>query len=190
MSHTALSWTAVVVVTAAAATPVRAQPPIPEPSPRLAELHFQLGEWETTTKFMDPTGKVVREREGREVTTLEHGGLLVRSLTYIDERPEPVARRWQYFDRYKKRLYDVSFDLVGHFERRREERVGDLLAFAFPEPESFQDGVFRDWRKTYSDVTANSYRVTWAYSEDGEDWTAQIVIDFRRAASTGDRRGE
>ena len=153
---------------------------VPAPSERLEELHFQLGDWKTTTRILGQDGKVVSERAGSQHTTLEHGGLLILSLSYSEGTDDPVQRRWQYLDQYKKRLFDVTFDMVGHFERRREQWNGDRLTFSFPEPESFQDGVFRNWRKTYYDIKPDSYRVIWDHSEDGKNWTEQIEILYRK----------
>ncbi len=153
---------------------------IPEPSPRLEELEFTLGTWETDLRVVDSNGEVVRESKGREVVTLENNGLLLLGSSYQEGGDEPVQRRWQFFDRYKKRLNDVTFDLVGHFERRVETRNGDKLAFGFPEPVSFQDGIFRDWRKTYSEITADSYKVIWEHTDDGLDWTRWAEVSFKR----------
>lgn len=160
--------------------PAFAQFPNIEVPEQLDELHFKLGSWSGISKEYDSEGKLARERKMKLVVKLEHGGMLVHSFLYTEGRDEAIMRVWQYFDRYKKRLYDVTFDIAGHFERRQETRNDGKLAFEFPEPESFQDGVFRNWRKTYSGVEKDSFRWTWEYTEDGRKWTKRFVADFTR----------
>ncbi len=164
------------------ATTSGAQPPRIEPSPALEKLHFQIGTWEVKTDTLDPNGKVVNTFRNRAVVTLAHNGLMLLHLHFGDGQEESSYRIWQYWDRYDQQLYDVSFDQVGHFEHRIETTNDGKLAFHFAEPQAFQDGVPRDWRKTYSEITPESYRLVWDYSEDGEHWTVMFDILYQRVS--------
>ncbi len=173
----------------AVATSTLAQPPKVEPSPELQRLHFQLGSWLTTTRTLDRNGEEVSTRRGRAEIRLEHGGLMIHILVYPQEGDEPVWRIWHFHDRYDGKLHDVSFDAVGHFEHREETNGDGKLAFAFPEPRAFQDGVPRNWRKTYSGITADSFQLLWDYTEDGETWIPIYETTYRREASVESNPG-
>ncbi len=160
--------------------PALAQPPNIEPAPELERLHFQLGSWQVKTTTLDKSGEAFRTRQSRAEISLEHDGLMVHTLLYPEGSEEPVWRIWQYYDRYDGKLHDVSFDAVGHFEHRRELDGNDSLAFAFPEPRAFQDGVPRNWRKTYSDIGEDSFELLWHYTEDGETWVPIYRSAYRR----------
>ncbi len=164
----------VTVVTAATA-----QPRV-DPSPELERLHFQLGSWTTTTRSLDKEGEVVSTRTGRAEISLAHRGLLIHALHYPAGGDEPVWRIWQYHGRYDGILHDVTFDMVGHFEHRTEVDNEGRLAFEFPEMRSFQDGVPRNWRKTYRDVTEGSFVTTWDYTTDGSTWTPIFHTTYER----------
>lgn len=169
-------WILAVVASAALA-----QPPRVDPSPELKRLHFQLGEWETTTETLNKQGDVVSTRRSRAEIGLEHGGLMIHALHFHENDDEPAWRIWQYHDRYDGKLHDVSFDAVGHFEHRVEVTADGDLAFAFPTLQAFQDGVPRNWRKTYSEIAPDSYRVVWDFTEDGSTWTPIFRTTYERA---------
>lgn len=155
-------------------------PPRVEPSPELERLHFQLGQWHVTSQKLDKDGGVAETRHYRVETTLEHRGLLLLSMSYFEGLDMPGMRVWQFFDRYDGMLHDVSFDMVGHFEHRIEGTNDGSLAFAFPEKRAFQDGVPRNWRKTYTDIAEDSYRLSWDYTEDDSTWTPFFRAHFER----------
>ena len=167
-----------------ALVPLLGQPPRVEPSPELERLHFQLGTWKVTAKSFDRAGNLVRTRENRALVTLRHNGLLIHHLEY-DKRPEDsVYRIWQFWDRYDGTLHDVSYDVVGHFEHRVAVDNDGQLAFEFPASRAFQDGVPRNWRKTYSEIEPDSYRMVWEYTEDeGKTWILIFDSLFERIAS-------
>ena len=164
-------------------------PPDVEPSPELERLHFQLGDWLMTSQTLDAEGEVVAQRRSHATIRLEHDGLLLHILVTPEGGDEPVWRIWQFHGPYDGRLHDVSFDMAGHFEHRIEAENDGRRAFAFPEPRAFRDGVPRNWRKTYSAITDDSFVVDWDYSEDEENWTRifHSVYSRRPSAVAGSR---
>ena len=160
-------------------TPTRPGPRV-EPSPELERLKFQVGRWHTASTSFRPTGQVAAVRIGAAEITLEQEGQLLRHRFFVQGLDEPAVRIWQFWDRYEKRLMDASFDLVGHFEVREECDNEGQLCFQFAEKKAFQDGVPRNWRKTYSEVTGDSYLVTWEWTEDDVSWTKIFDIRYRR----------
>ncbi len=164
-------------------------PPIPPPAPDMARLAFLVGDWDLAVEQLSPTGEVVRRDRGRVVITEELGGQLILAVGYR-EGSEIGQRNWKFYNQVAKKLYDVNFDLVGHFEVREETRNGGDLAFSMVEPFVGDDGVPRDWRNTYRPIDRDAFVVEIDHSADGgRTWTLAFRIRHTRRSESAPAAG-
>jgi hypothetical protein len=156
-----------------------AQAPDVAPSPEMEKLGFLVGTWDFETVGLSRKGEVIRRSKGRLETRHEIGGLLLVSDGYTEEGRLAVSN-WKFFHNKKQKLYDVQFDLAGNFEVREAVDVDGDLGFSLIEPFVGEDGVPRDWRKTYRRIKRGSYEIETHYTEDGGvTW----VLAFREYVS-------
>jgi hypothetical protein len=145
----------------------------------MRKLDFLVGKWTLSVEGFDRRGEVVHRSRGAWETTSEMGGLILTSAGYAEDGRIAV-RDWKFHDGPTDRLYDVQFDFAGHFEVRVAVPTGADLAFSLLTPFVGTDGVPRDWRKTFTRLAPDAYRVETHYTEDaGKTW----ILGFRESYS-------
>lgn len=145
------------------------------PHAQMQQLEFLVGDWTMDVEGIDPAGKVVHRSGGSWSTTLEMGGLVLVGAGYTEDG-RLGALDWKFFHKEKGRLYDVQLDLAGNFEVRESVATEGDLAFSLTEPFIGDDGVPRDWRKTFRRTGPAAYEIETHYTEDGgKTW----ILGFR-----------
>lgn len=179
----------VVLTLITAAIPLITVHPQPRvsPHPDMRKLEFLIGRWDLEVEGLDRAGNVVHRSRGSWDTARDMGGLILTGSGYSEDG-RLAARSWKFRHGVDHRLYDVQFDLAGHFEVRRTGPEEGALAFSLVEPFVGEDGIPRDWRKTYRPLGPDRYLIETDFSEDGgQTWTLAFRERYTRSRDRSDR---
>lgn len=147
---------------ALAVAPTGAQSPeIPEAMERLGPLE---GSWRTErVEFLTAEGEVRRVSGASAQNEMEMGGLVMEHRGRLHE-PVIETMGWYFWDPVDERLHMGSVASGGRYDEFVGGWEGDrLVMVSLPNP-AYEGRVFR---MTHSEITADSYLETLAFSEDG-----------------------
>ncbi len=150
------------------------------------EIAFLEGNW-----VLDITRY---SRDGNPTKTLNStvsfkavlGGLLY-SGTYkgdINGEEKEVIQNWIFYNKVEKEIFDVSMDIVANFEIRHGTiNTNNELVVKLDKPLVMpgSGGKQSEWRKTFTNITNDSFNIRHDYSEDGgETWIVFTTESYRR----------
>lgn len=128
---------------------------------------FWLGEWDCTFEGGRAVNRLTREHEGN---------VIVERFTLIEPR-EWHGTSVSVYDATGERWRQTWVDDDGAYWAFVGTTIDGDPSFATPEP---VDQPARFKRMVFSDIADDSFRWRWESSEDGDDWTVNWALDYRR----------
>ena len=162
---------AVLLVLAAPAALGQAQPTYGCDSPESRQLDFWVGEWELSYAA---AGKQVTSRNR---ITKVLGGCVILEEFSGGAGTKLEGRSFSTFDRATKRWKQTWVDNTASYLDFEGATVDGNMAFVRTVT---RDGKTTHQRMVFRDVKADSLKWLWQSSPDGQAWTTQWDIDYRR----------
>lgn len=144
-------------------------------TPESKQLDFWVGTWELG--YTGPDGKPARSRN--RITKVLDGCAVLEEFDG-GEGTKLVGRSYSVFDRATKRWKQTWVDNTASYLDFDGTTVEGDMAFARIARRA--DGKTMHHRMVFRDVMADSLKWLWQASPDGQAWTTQWEIDYRRVS--------
>jgi hypothetical protein len=160
------------VLLATCAAHAQQQPQYGCDSPESRQLDFWVGDWELSYKGASGASVTSRNR-----ITKVLGGCVILEEFAGGAGTKLEGRSFSTFDRSTKQWKQVWVDNTASYLDFNAARVDGDMAFV----RSFaKDGKTTHQRMVFRDVKADSLKWLWQSSPDGQAWTTQWDIEYRR----------
>lgn len=159
-------------IVAASAAHAQQQPKYGCDSPESRQLDFWVGDWELTYKAANGQPASSRNR----ITKTLDGCVILEEFTG-GSGTKLDGRSFSTFDRATKQWRQVWVDNTASYLDFTAARVDGDMAFVRAVT---KDGKTTHQRMVFRDVKPDSLKWLWQASPDGQAWTTQWDIDYRR----------
>jgi len=163
-----------------------------DPVQGLEPLASLAGEWEVSGTMLDLEGKPVEIRSAATIVRSLNGRSLEERSSYLLPPHQVEFECLRSWDLFRKKYRMACIDsLTGLLDIYEGEFVGSGLVMTNLDTGTYAEanGV-RQWgRQTVSEISKNSFRMTWEYSlDEGSTWHDYGRLRYQRrgAGSSGD----
>ena len=150
------------------------------------EIAFLEGNWVLEVTRYSRDGNPIKKLNSTVSYKRELDGLLY-SGTYkgdINGEEKEVIQNWIFYNKVEKKFFDVSMDIVANFEIRHGTiNTNNELVVTLDKQLVMPDsgGKQSEWRKTFTNITKDTFNIRHDYSEDGGGtWIVFTTETYRR----------